>query len=325
MKRILAMLLCLILLCGCAVTETVPDPKPPSLSEATAEVFDPVYLEEEAVALAAAPAPPVSTVLKPEASGQQEKRSTDAVIDYSHTKEGYVMAKYLTKTDKRLKVQVKGPKTTYTYNLPQGQWTVFPLSDGNGSYQVIVYRNVADSQYATVLSAAFSVTLEDEFAPFLRPNQYVNYTNAKNTVAKGAALCAGLEDPLDKVAAVYDYVVDTLRYDAQKASTVTSGYLPVLDTVLKEKKGICFDYAALMAAMLRSQNVPCKLAVGYADQVYHAWISVWTERDGWVDGVIFFDGSSWKRMDPTFASSGKRSREIMDYIEHGNYTVKYLY
>ena len=104
-----------------------------------------------------------------------------------------------------------------------------------------------------------------------------------------------------------------------------SGYLPVLDDVLAEEKGICFDYAALMAAMLRSQEVPCKLVVGYAGETYHAWISVWTEENGWVDGAIFFDGHMWKRMDPTFASAQNRSEEIMDFIEHGTYTVMYLY
>ena len=95
--------------------------------------------------------------------------------------------------------------------------------------------------------------------------------------------------------------------------------------VLQAKKGICFDYAALMTAMLRSQGIPSKLVVGYAGTTYHAWISVWTEENGWVDGAIFFDGHIWKRMDPTFASSGNRSDEIMDYIEHGDYIAKYLY
>ena len=104
------------------------------------------------------------------------------------------------------------------------------------------------------------------------------------------------------------------------------GYLPVLDTVLAEKKGICFDYAALMAGMLRSQGIPCKLVVGYAGTAYHAWISVWTEASGWVEGAIYFDGTTWQRMDPTFASSGKGSESIMKYIGDGsNYTVKYLY
>ena len=81
-----------------------------------------------------------------------------------------------------------------------------------------------------------------------------------------------------------------------------------------------------MTAMLRSQGVPCKLIVGYAGDVYHAWINVWTENSGWVDGAIFFDGRVWKRMDPTFASSGSQSSSIMDYISRDtNYTVKYQY
>ena len=53
---------------------------------------------------------------------------------------------------------------------------------------------------------------------------------------------------------------------------------------------------------------------------------VYTEKDGWIDNVIYFDGTTWKRMDPTFASSGKQSDEIMKYIGDGtNYTEKYLY
>ena len=126
--------------------------------------------------------------------------------------------------------------------------------------------------------------------------------------------------------AVYDFVVGNLTYDKKKATTVQSGYLPVLDTVLAEKKGICFDYASLMTGMLRSQGVPCKLVVGYAGTAYHAWISVWSEDTGWINGAIYFDGVSWKRMDPTFASSSKQSSKIMEYIGDGsNYTVKYLY
>ena len=175
-------------------------------------------------------------------------------------------------------------------------------------------------------SISQSVTLSDEFAPFLRPNQYVNYSAASDAVAVAAQLTRDMSEPLEKVGAVYDYVVKTLSYDAQKAMSVQSGYLPVLDDVLESKKGICFDYAALMTGMLRSQSVPCKLVVGFADNAYHAWISVWTEQGGWIDGVIFFDGSRWQRMDPTFASAANKSAEIMKYIGDGShYTTKYLY
>ena len=98
------------------------------------------------------------------------------------------------------------------------------------------------------------------------------------------------------------------------------------DQVLEKKSGICFDYAALMTGMLRSQGVPCKLVVGYAGTVYHAWISVWTAEHGWVDNVVYFNGSSWQRMDPTFASSGGKDPAILRYIGDGsNYTARYFY
>lgn len=304
----------------------VPLPLPPVHEGYTDRTeVETVDLLDETVALSQSPAA-LPDLLLPAASGTQEKRSSRAIIDYSHTEDGYVMVKHTAATSQRLKVQVKGPSTTYTYNLTPEQWEVFPLSDGNGAYQITIYENVTGTKYALVLAVSCQVTLIDEFAPFLRPNQYVNYAEAVNTVTMGAQLTSGLTAPLEKVEAVYDYVVQNLTYDKQRAATVKSGYLSDLDAVLLEKKGICFDYAALMTAMLRSQGVPCKLVVGYAGTAYHAWISVWTEAEGWVDGVIYFDGRAWHRMDPTFASSGKQSASIMAYIGDGaNYTVKYLY
>lgn len=267
------------------------------------------------------------TLLEPVASGTAVKKSTAAVIDYSNTADGYVMAKYTPSTQKRLKAQVRGPSgTVYTYDLTAGQWATFPLSDENGDYKVTVYENITGTKYAAVLSASFSAEMTDSFAPFLRPNQYVNYSAASKTVAKAAELTAGKADSLDKVKAVYGYVVTNFAYDKREAATVQSGYLPVLDTVLARKKGICFDYAAVMTAMLRSQGVPCKLVIGYADTVYHAWINVYSEETGWINGAIYFDGTDWKLMDPTFASSGKQSSSIMKYIaDTRHYTAKYIY
>lgn len=81
-----------------------------------------------------------------------------------------------------------------------------------------------------------------------------------------------------------------------------------------------------MTGMLRSQGIPCKLVVGYAGEVYHAWISVWSEETGWVDGAVFFDGTTWQRMDPTFAAGGGKNSSIQEFIGDGtNYTTKYIY
>ena len=288
------------------------------------DLVEVMELTEEEIPLADAPK---SSMLLPQASGTKVQSNAKAAIDYSNTADGYVMVKYTAATSQKLKVIVKGPKTTYTYNLAADKaWDTYPLSDGSGAYTIGVYENVSGTKYAGVLSQSISVTLKDEFAPFVRPNQYVDYENAPKTVAKAAELVSGKTRELDKVQAVYDFVVKNIKYDKQLAATVKSGYLPVLDTVLEKKTGICFDYAALMAGMLRSQGIPCKLVVGYAGQTYHAWISVYTEENGWVEGVVYFDGTSWQRMDPTFASTGNQSSTVMQYIGDGrNYTVKYLY
>ena len=291
----------------------------------TLEMPADTVLTEEYIPLADLPAA-VANGMTPVASGKQVASNEFATLDYSNTADGYIMVQYTAATERRLKAQVKGPTTTYTYNLTAGKWEVFPLSDGEGKYQVVVYENVEGSKYSAKLSQSFDVKLSDEFAPFLRPNQYVDYTPAKNTVAKAAELVAGKTTALEKVAAVYDYVVANITYDYEKVDSLPTGYLPVLDKVLASGKGICFDYAAVMTGMLRSQGVPCKLVVGYAGTTYHAWVSVYSDKDGWIDGAIYFDGTSWQRMDPTFASSGDKSEKIMQYIGDGkNYTTKYLY
>ncbi len=323
MKKILvATLACCMLLAGCQTTteesSTIMLDQDPYIGQM---VLDGAEFENELVPLASTPA--VDSMLLPVASGTSVKSGSGAEIDYSNIKDGYVMARYPGSSGRRLKAQVLGPNTTYSYDLKSGKsWSTFPLSDGNGNYTVRVLQNVEGSKYAVLTSVSFQVSLKDEFAPFLRPNQYVNYANATNTIAKAEELTKNITDPLEMVGVVYDYVISNLTYDKQKAANVTSGYLPDLDDVLSKKTGICFDYAALMTGMLRSQGVPCKLVVGYAGTAYHAWVSVWSAETGWVDGVIYFDGTTWKRMDPTFASSGTSN----EYIGDGkNYTTKYLY
>ena len=60
--------------------------------------------------------------------------------------------------------------------------------------------------------------------------------------------------------------------------------------------------------------------------MYHAWISVWTAEHGWIDNVIYFNGTAWQRMDPTFAASGGKDPVILKYIGDGsNYTARYFY
>jgi len=264
----------------------------------------------------------------PAAPGINAQTNAKAEIDMSNTGDGYVMIRYLGSTDKKIKVIIKGPSgASYTYNLNSGgNYEVFPLTDGNGQYQIGVYENTSDTQYSTAQSATADVVLSSEFAPFLCPNQYVNYSKDSAVVKKAAELVGGSDDLLTKISAIYEYVVSNLTYDSNLAATVESGYLPDVDAVLASGKGICFDYAAVTTAMLRSQGIPTKLVVGYAGTAYHAWINTYSDETGWVDAIIYFDGEKWNMMDPTFAASGGQSSEVMQYIGDGsNYTPKYVY
>ena len=260
-----------------------------------------------------------------EASGLLVESNDTAEIDYSNTDDGYIMARYTASTDSRILVQVQMPTDSYVCDIEPGIWATFPLSEGDGNYTFSVLEDVGDSRYAQVLSCTADVSLNNEFSPFLRSNQFVDYAAAPNTVATAGLLMTDDMETLDKVAAVYKFVISYLTYDTELAATVSSGYLPVLDEVLAKKSGICFDYAALMAGILRSGNIPCKLVIGYADGLYHAWISVWVDGEGWIDDVIYFNGTDWQMMDPTFASAGQ-SNGMSSYVGTGtNYDAKYYY
>ena len=319
-----AILLVAALLAGCVTTEDMEIKDPESIAIDLEEELV-IDLESELVPLSSSPA--ISVTPMPVASGTSVKKNAKAEIDYSNLADGYVMVRFLAKTTKQLRVLVTGPTELYKYTLKQnGDWEVYPLSDGNGDYTIAVWEQIEGDKYALTNSVKFSVTLKDEFAPFLRPNQYVNFTSDSKVAKKAAELIKGVNGMQAQVAAVYEFVVKNFTYDREKAKTVKSGYLPDVDAILEAKKGICFDYAAVMTAMLRSQGIPTKLVVGYAGTQYHAWISVYSPETGWINSIIRFDGKTWNMMDPTFASSANQSAEVMSYIGDGaNYKIKYIY
>lgn len=293
------------------------------VSETTSETVLTV-IEDEMVPLYAKPAG--SNVRTPQASGTVVYSNGKATIDASNANQGYVMIQY-TGSKNRIKIQISKGSALYTYDLnARDAYEVFPFTEGNGTYSVKIFENVRDKQYAEAFSKDISVSLADQFAPFLSPNQYVNFTSGSAAIQTGAQVAASATDAIGVVTNVYNYVTENIVYDTAKAASVQSGYLPDVDAVLASKKGICFDYAALMTAMLRSQDIPTKLVVGYTGSLYHAWVNVYIDNVGWVDNIIYFDGQNWELMDPTFASAGKQDESVKQYIGNGaNYQAKYTY
>lgn len=261
-------------------------------------------------------------VLTGQADGTVTYGSEGVTIDASHISEGYIMVSY-TGTNEKVKLQITGPdEVVYTYDL-HGDYETFPLTAGSGSYTVGVFENIEGTSYSTLFTQTIDVKIDDEFGPYLYANQYVNFNGESKVVEKAEELSKPCNDDLEVIEQVYNYMISNFTYDYDKAESVQSGYLPDVDEVFEAQTGICFDYAAVMAAMLRSQRIPTRLEVGYAGDVYHAWISTYIEEQGWVNGIIQFDGKNWELMDPTFASTSSKPEDFITNTDE--YITKFVY
>lgn len=264
-------------------------------------------------------------ILVPEAPGSQTLGSSPLILDISNQAQGYFTAQS-DSGDSRMNIQLTTPSgVLYSYFLEPDEQAVLPFSEGSGDYLITCYQQVEGSQYAALYTETLSVKLENEFLPFLYPNQYVDFSPESQAYKETQSLVTeGMKD-VDILNAIYTYVTEHITYDYDKADSVEAGYLPDVDDTLKTGTGICFDYAALTTAMLRSQDIPCKLEIGFSGEIKHAWIDVYIRNKGWVTKAISFEGDTWKLMDPTFDSNSDDKDAIQDYIgDESNYTVQFI-
>lgn len=264
------------------------------------------------------------TVLVPSADGEKILGAEPLLLDVSHIDHGYMIAEAVS-SDLKYNIQLTDPNAvTYSYFIHPEESAVIPFTGGDGTYCITAYEQIDANQYAALYCEKIELELANEFYPFLYPNQYVNFTPESDAAQLALTLLPEESEDLDVLAAIYDYVLEHLTYDTEKAQTVQAGYLPDIDLTLSSGTGICFDYAALMAAMLRCRDIPCKLQIGYSNEIKHAWVDVFIDSIGWVNKAISFDGETWTRMDPTFDSTGEDTSIMQDYIGDGNnYTVQF--
>ena len=282
----------------------------------------------------------VSTLGSASAAGDI-RRETKSEIDVANINDGYFSARSISKNPKRLKlitsyVKPSGTKVEYRYDLNgDGAWETYSLQSGNGEYAITIFENTNGSKYTPIQAITINVKYSRKNAPFLIPAQNVNYDASSNAVKKADELSKNASTDLKKVENIYKYIVETIKYDTGKAKKVAAGeltgYLPKIDDTLETSKGICFDYSSLFAAMLRSQDIPAKLIMGYAavssKPTYHAWNEVYTEETGWIKirSEVQFKGKNWERMDSTFASSNTNGAKTKFISEDKFYTKEKEY
>lgn len=207
------------------------------------------------------------------------------VADLSNAKEGYFIAAISAPTNHKMKLRVQKGDVTLTYDMDlKGEYDIFPLQLGSGHYDILLYENVSGKKYSQAGYLGLDVQLDREDAAFYYPNQYVDYSILSAAVAKAAELCEGMSDQLQIYETLCDYMKNSFLYDYVKAVTVQAGALPDIDGSYEKKMGVCQDLSAILACMLRTQGIPCRLVIGYADKQYHAWTT--TEING---KEYFFD------------------------------------
>ncbi len=278
----------------------------------------------------AAPKPPAEVVIPkinmPKADGSSVISGDNAEIDYSNAAEGYISAVY-NGSAAAAKIRIQCGDTQYNHDLSVGgKREFFPLMD-SGSYTVSVYEQFSGNKYAMLISGDFSVNIKSSTGMYLYPNKYVDFDSNSKCVRKAAELCAGLTDDVEKIAAIFTFITDNVTYDKQLAATVQSGYVPYPDNTLASKKGICYDYSSLFAAMCRSQGIPARLVIGYAEpDIYHAWNEVYTDETGWITPELFLKNKGYNIADATFYAGNSDKEKISEYIsDSGNYSAVYRY
>lgn len=251
-------------------------------------------------------------VLWPSQPGQLVFESGGYEIDYSNAEFGYISI-LAPSSDSELKAQITLGESTYTYTLVSNQYIIVPLQMGNGIYSVKLLRNKGGNTYAVSASTKIDVTLVDETTAYLYPNQIVDYTKETKAVMKSFELTLEADSEIERVYEVYQYVTKNIEYDYDKAKVAQTKFiLPIIDETYLIEKGICFDYASLMTAMLRVQHIPTRVVTGYVEQGYHAWVDVYIKDTGWINPSIYFETNQWKRIDPTFDSLGSYNGEYQE-------------
>lgn len=173
----------------------------------------------------------------------------------------------------------------------------FPLTFGNGAYRITLYERTGSGTYRKLMSGRVKLALKDEKLVFRQSIQPIRWTTDMTAVRMAASLAGGLKTDIAKTEAVYRYLVERMRYDYGKpAAQLPPEYAPDIQATFRTGTGICYDTAALFAAMLRSSGVPVKLVKGYAPNVkeYHAWNEVYLQGRGWVTVDVTSDAQYYR-------------------------------
>lgn len=130
--------------------------------------------------------------------------------------------------------------------------------------------------------------LSDDQFDLLEPSVFAHMTPALAAFVAAHDLGRPKEDPLTALRRLNAAIYDAFEY----TPGVTDAQSPI-EVALKEKRGVCQDFAHIMIAIARSWGIPARYVSGYlfhrgsrrdrsVDNATHAWIEAYLPSLGWI-------------------------------------------
>ena len=217
-------------------------------------------------------------------------------VDESMLSKGGIRVNSHGETNKELLIRISKGQSHYDYIYQEDE--TYPLQMGNGDYIVTLASLEKGNSYRVLAKEQVSLKLSQEPDVYLHSIPNIRWNNAEMVKQKANQLVTGLKTNREKAQAIYNFVIQNIQYDWNKASGLSNNYIPDLDQIYEESGGICYDFASLYAGMLRSVGVPTKLLMGYYrddNQIYHAWNQVWLAEEGcWITVDTTHDSILWQ-------------------------------
>ena len=154
------------------------------------------------------------------------------------------------------------------------------VDNSSGKDKLLTKICVLTASALTVIMLLFSYNfVYKPEAPYLSNGRDTLWDTQTEELAD--EICADSDTDAEKVQAIYNWMIANFEYDYDYQTLLQ--YFNVRRT-LSTRKGVCYDFANLFAALCRSQNIPCYVVDGTPydrSTEDHSWNRVYYDDCWW--------------------------------------------
>jgi len=214
----------------------------------------------------------------------------------------------------RMQPRSEGPQTLRSFQIstsPRAQLYAYTDHLGNAVYHFNLLREHEELRIeaqAVVELSAFPVrpealdqlewgrynnyNLQDDHFDMQGPSKFARLSPELLTFMKIAELEKPQGDPLTAMKTLQRAIYDSFEYQ----SGITEVHSPI-EHALRERRGVCQDFAHVMLGMCRSLKIPARYVSGYLYCGATDQLIGWQATHAWCE--VYLPGLGWRGLDPT--------------------------